>query len=246
MPYSEKLSVHTRECDLNGRWKPSAILEVMQEVAIAHCDAIGLGRGVTDAQGVVWVLSRQRVELSRLPRIGEVYALETCAMPLRHLFYPRAHIFRDGDGDIIGTACGLWLLMDVKTRTTVANDYVAARMPVETPACPVRMPAAVRPLNDAPVVGELAPRFVEFDLNGHVNNARYMDWCWNALGFDALLDREVAAFDVNYEREARRGEVIHTSLCREGAAVSFHGTADGARCFGIGLTLRETDYRYQP
>ena len=244
--YAEKLILRTRDCDLNGRWKPSAILEAMQETAISHCDEIGLGRAATDARGVVWVLSRQRVALSRLPRIGETYTLQTCAMPLKHLFFPRAHVFRDAGGEIIGTACGLWLLMDVEKRTAVREEYIVRHMPVEDPGCGVGMPAMVRPLNDAPVEGEIVPQFAEFDLNGHVNNARYMDWCWNALGFDRLADREVAAFDVNYEREVRRGEVIQTRLCVEGDRVSFHGTAGGLRCFSIGITLRETGYVYRP
>lgn len=243
--YSEKWVLRTTNCDLNGRWKPSAILEAMQEVALAHCETLGLGRRVTDGLGVVWVLSRQHVELARLPRIGETFTIQTCAMPLRHLFYPRAHIFRDADGAAMGTACGLWLLMDARTRTTVQNEFVMSRMAVETPEIAVRLPATVRPLNDAPEAGDVLPRFTEFDLNGHVNNARYMDWCWNALGFDALADREVAAFDVNYEREVRRGEVISTRLCREGDAATFHGSANGQRCFSIGVKLRETDYRYQ-
>lgn len=244
--YSEQLVMRTRDCDLNGRWKPSAILECMQEVAIAHCDEIGLGRSVTDAHGVVWVLSRQHVALSRLPRIGERYTLETCAMPLKHLFFPRAHVFRDAGGEIIGTACGLWLLMDVNTRSAVHEPYIVEHMPVEDLGCDVGMPGMARPLNDAPVVGQVVPRFTEFDLNGHVNNARYMDWCWNALGFDGLERREVAAFDVNYEREVRRGETIETRLCAGGDRVSFHGTVDGRRCFSIGITLRETDYVYRP
>lgn len=244
--YSEKLVVRTRDCDLNGRWKPSAILEAMQETAITHCDEIGLGRSVTDARGVVWVLSRQRVALSRLPRIGERYTLETCAMPLKHLFFPRAHVFRDAEGGIIGTACGLWLLMDVEKRTATQEAYIVEHMPIEDPGCEVGMPGMARPLNNAPTVGEVVPRFTEFDLNGHVNNARYMDWCWNALGFDGLAQRELAAFDVNYDREVRRGEVIETRLCAEGDRVSFHGMANGARCFSIGITLRQTDYVYRP
>ncbi len=237
--HSEQLCVRTHECDLNGRWKPSAILENMQEVAINHCNAIGLGRAVTDGRGVVWVLSRQKVALDRLPRIGERYALETCAMAQRHLFFPRAHVFRGEDGDIFGTACGLWLLMDVNTRTTVRDAFIAERMPAEDPGVDVGLPATVRPLNDRPEAGEVIPRYTEFDLNGHVNNARYMDWCWNALGFEGLMGRELASFDVNYEREVRRGEIVQTRLYRDGDAASFHGEAGGARCFSIGVRLRE-------
>ena len=240
MSYTRQLVLSTRDCDLYGRWKPSAILEAMQEVAIAHCESIGVGRAVTDSLGVAWVLSRCRVELSRLPRIGEACSLETYAMPSRHLFFPRAHVFRDGSGGVIGGACGLWMLMDVRTRKTVKEPFVAEHLPMEDRNPGVGMPAAVRPLGGGAAVDELIPRFTEFDVNGHVNNTKYMDWCWNALGFDALADREAAAFDVNFDREVRRDEIIRTELTREGDTAVFLGSAGERRCFGIRVELRKT------
>ena len=238
MSHCEVYRVRTRDCDMYGRWKPSALLEAMQEVAIDHCESVGLGRGVTDGLGVVWVLSRIRVELSRQPVFGETVTLETFAMPMRHLFFPRVHVFRDAEGREIGGAQGLWVLMDIHTRRIVANPFVARQLPFEDRPSPADVPATVRPLCDAAEAASLLPGITEFDLNGHVNNARYMDWCWNALGFDALRDREIRRFDVNYDREVLPGESIRTELCRDGDAFSFCGFAENRRCFGISGELR--------
>ena len=237
MPYTEQHILRTCECDMERRWKPSAILEAMQEIATAHCNSVNLGRDVTDALGVVWILSRCRVEFTRLPRIGEEYTLETFPQLVRHLFFPRAHMFRGGDGAVIGGASSLWMLMDINTRKTVGNPDVASRLPAEEGA-PVRMPGTVRPPRDAePMRGEILPQYTDFDLNGHVNNTKYMDWCWNALGFDGLEGRAFTAFEVNYDREVRRGEVIQTELYRTDGAVTFLGFHGGERCFGIQLSL---------
>ena len=121
MSYTEIIKLKTRDCDLFGRWKPSAIMEVMQDTGIAHCESVGLGRDVTDRLGVVWVLSRCRVELSRLPVSGERLNIETFALPQKHLFFPRAHLFMDADGQRLGGAQGWWLLMDVNTRRIVRH-----------------------------------------------------------------------------------------------------------------------------
>ena len=104
---------------MGGHWKPSSILESMQEAAIAHCDSLNLGRPVLDSMGIAWVLSRCRVEMKRLPHIGETCTVSTWAMPTRHLFFPRAHAFKDAEGAIIGEAYGLWLLMDQESRKAV-------------------------------------------------------------------------------------------------------------------------------
>ncbi|MBQ8953164.1 MAG: hypothetical protein IJ048_03525 [Clostridia bacterium] len=241
MSYSETNLIRTRDCDMWGRWKPSAMMEAMQEVAISHCDTVGLGRSVTDGLGVVWVLSRCRVELKRQPLFGEKYTMKTYALPTKHLFFPRAHVIFDAAGKVIGGAHGLWLLMDMATRRIVKNDYVSERLPVEADDPGVKAPGTVRALPATPVEGCLTPQFTEFDLNGHVNNTKYMDWCWNALGFDGLKEREIAWFDVNYDREILPGEEVRTELCREEDALTFCGFAGGSRCFGISVALRRCE-----
>jgi len=240
MSYTENTLIRTRDCDMFGRWKPSAMLEAMQEVAIAHCEAEHLGRRVTDGLGVVWVLSRCRVELSRAPRCGDEISIETYAMPMKHLFFPRAHVFRDAGGQVIGGGHGLWLLMDVHTRRVVRTPFVEDQLPFDSREAPVRAPITVKPLADDPETGTLTPRFAEYDLNGHVNNTRYLDWCCDALGFDVLREREIAAFDINYDGEIRPGESIRTELCLDGDAFSFCGFGDDRRRFAISGQLGQS------
>lgn len=239
MAYSETIIIRTCDCDMNGHWKPSAMLEAMQEVATSHCNGIGLGRDVTFPLGVVWVLSRCRVEFSRLPRIGEACAVETWAMPARHLFFPRAHAFRDAEGNVIGESCALWMLMDIKSRRAVAEPFVTEHMAVESRATSVKLSGAVRHVGGGIVSRELTPQYTDFDLNGHVNNTRYLDWCLNALGAEALAGRAIAAFDVAYDREVLPGEIIRTEMARDANAFSFFGyTGENARCFGVRGELR--------
>ena len=42
--YEEELILRTCHCDFQGQWRPSAILESMQEAAGAHSHLLGLGR----------------------------------------------------------------------------------------------------------------------------------------------------------------------------------------------------------
>ena len=238
MSYTGRIVIGTRDCDMYGHWKPSAILEAMQETAIAHCASIDLGRSVTDGLGVFWVLSRCGVELTRLPAYGEEIAIETFAMPIKHLFFPRAHIFYGQDGAVIGGAQSLWMLMEASTRRAVKQPYVAERMPIEDRPVPAAPPRTVR-LPEGPVqAGSVNPQFVEFDMNGHVNNVKYLDWCWNALGFEALKGRSLRRFDINYDRAILPGEAVETALHLEDGGFSFTGQSDGRRCFGVSGELR--------
>ena len=54
--YKEELILRTCQCDLKGQWRPSAILETMQEVAGTHSELLGAGRNALIQQGVVWIV----------------------------------------------------------------------------------------------------------------------------------------------------------------------------------------------
>ena len=234
--YAETADLRVVHCDMHGDWRPAAILEAMQETAGAHCARLGIGRDVTDALGVAWVLSRARVELARTPRLNEEVTVETWPLPTKHLFYPRANRFLDGEGREIGGATSLWVLMDVKTRRMVASDAVAARLPDngDMPFGP-GMPATVRP--QPGLRRALTPAYTDFDVNGHVNNARYMDWCCAALGFDAFEGARLARFDVNYEGEILPGAQVETELALGEGSFTFCGSGGGRRLFAVSGVL---------
>ena len=93
--YKEEMTLRTSQCDLNGQWRPSAIMETMQELAGIHSELLGVGRNALIEQGVVWVLTRVEVVMDRYPKIGEHLSLETFPMPVRRWFFPRYFVFRD-------------------------------------------------------------------------------------------------------------------------------------------------------
>jgi len=240
--YIEQMVLRTCHCDMSGEWRPGAVLEAMQETAGAHCSRLGIGRAATDALGVAWVLSRSRIEMRRLPRIGERISIETYPTRPRHMFFPRVNVFRDERGGEIGCAVSLWALLDMATRRMTTQPEVQARIPDNADA-PARggMPATIRALEGEAARQELTPQYLDFDLNNHVNNTKYLDWCCNALGFEVMGRKRLMRFDVNYEAEVRPGERIMTELVLRDDSFSFCGFLEGRRCFAVagGLAARE-------
>ena len=236
--YIETMALRTCHCDMHGDWRPSAILEAMQETANAHCEQLGLSREATDALGVAWVLSRCHVALKRLPQRGETISVETYPQATRHLFYPRVNVFRDGEGREIGGAGSLWVLLDLRARRITDSEAVKSRLPDNRDRdIGPRVSAAVRPLEAGAVRGECIPSYTDFDINGHANNTRYLDWCCNALGFETMAEAQLLDFEISYESEILPGARIRTELARQGERFAFFGYAGDRRCFGIGGTL---------
>lgn len=230
--YAESFALRTCHCDMHGEWRPGAILEAMQETAGTHCAQLGIGRDVTDGLGIVWVLSRAQVRLDRVPRMGERMTVETWPLPPRHLFYPRINEFRDGAGKVIGTATSLWLLLDVATRHIVNSDEVLAHLP-DNSDIRGAMPAMPRIPAGEPEAAEFLPPYADFDLNGHVNNTKYLDWTASALGHAAMAEYRMKGFCVSYDSEIRPDQAVRTELIRGDGCFGFAGYVGDKRCFGV-------------
>lgn len=237
--YTETLELRACSCDMFSAWTPSAILSTMQETAGVHSALLGLDRAQMDSMNLGWILTRLKVEFTRLPRVGEKLTIETWPTPNRHLFFPRSHVFRDESGVQIGCANSLWTTMNLTERRVAKSDFVISRMPDNRDLAPAAgMPATVKPLDGEPAVGAVISHFSDLDTNGHVNNTRYMDWCMNALGLELLRDRCLTAFDINFDSEIMPGCEIHTELTLAGDRFAFIGfDEDGRKHFSIGGAL---------
>lgn len=236
--YREDIRILTRDCDLTGQWKPSAILETMQELAGIHGTLIGVGRNALLQKGVVWVLTRVEVVMDRYPRIGDMVSIETFPMPVRRWFFPRYFVFRDEQGQEIGRAGSLWVLLDVNTRKMAKPDICSALMPDNSDLlAPLGLPATVAEVSGTLETGVYTPVYADLDVNGHVNNTKYLDWCCNALGIDTMKACCLSRFDVNYNMEILPGQEIRSELRRLGDEFSFSGFCGDARHFDVGGVL---------
>ena len=236
--YSQDLRIASYQTDLTARIRPSAILEIMQEMAGAHAELLDIGRKRLDPMHLAWVLTRVEVQMERMPRSGEVISVETFPMPNRRVFFPRYFIFRDTQGCQIGCAGSMWVVLDTTTRKMANGAEIAAFMPDNRDlSTPMGMPATVEAICGEPAESLRLPVYTDLDVNGHVNNTRYLDWCCNALGIDVMREHAMCRFAVNFNLEVLPGQEIRTVLNHSGDAFSFSGFMDDKRLFDVGGTL---------
>ena len=236
--YSQEFRIASYQTDLTARIKPSAILEIMQEMAGAHAELLGVGRTRLLPMNLAWVLTRVEVRMERYPLSGESISVETFPMPNRRVFFPRYFIFRDAAGNQIGCAGSLWVVLDVTTRKMGNPTEIAAMMPDNHDlTAPMGMPATVEEIPGESMPANRIPVYTDLDVNGHVNNTRYLDWCCNALGIDVMREHAMKTFCVNYNQEILPGQEVRTVLHRDGSHFSFSGFEGDVRHFDVGGTL---------
>lgn len=232
--FQSDFTLQFTQCDLSGAWRPSAVLETMQDVATRHGTELGFGRDALLHKGLVWVITRLEVEMDRYPRLGETVHVETFPTANRRWFFPRWFIFRDAGGQELGRAGSLWALLDVNARRMAPPTAVVPLLPDNSALTPpMALPATCDQVGQVQQEGLFVPQYADLDVNMHVNNVRYLDLCCNALGIDTLRTHWLRRFAVNYDREIVPGQRIRTLLGRDGDRFSFSGAEGDQRHFEI-------------
>ena len=237
--YDETFTLRPRDCDLNEKWRPSAILETMQDTAGAHSIHLGCGRDELIRKNMVWVIARCEVHMDRYPAAGEQITVHTFPTPTRICFFPRYYVFTDARGEMIGKAGTLWLLLDVTTRRMLPPGDVGKLIPDNKDlSVPMNLPATVGNLQGDEFVSEYRPVYTDLDVNGHVNNTRYADWLCNTLGIDLMTEYEPEHIILNYNHEVLPGHVVTLHRILKGNEYRLSGKVGDTVAFEIGGTLR--------
>ena len=57
-----------------------------------------------------------------------------------------------------------------------------------------------------------ATHYNDLDYNGHVNNAKYVEWVENLLDIKQYENRDIKTFDIKYHKEIKFGECVSMEI----------------------------------
>ena len=204
--YENRYEVLPLATDRFGRMLPSMMLRLSQQISGEHCTILGVDQPYLDEKGLFWAIIRSDLQISRIPAAGEMLKLRTWPMPTTRTAYPRAVIAYDEAGEEVFRVSSLWILMDRESRAMVLPGKSGVEVNGIEPEA-VSLPRSLSPI--IPTASEnRSVRFLDLDKNQHMNNARYLDWVYDALpdGFHESHALRHAA--LCYLNEARFGQAL--------------------------------------
>ena len=208
--YSEEFKITDLYIDCFGRLLPSKILYMMQEVAGNHFAQLSMDYDSLAQRGLFWAITRNKVQITRLPMRGETIRLETWPMPTTRVAYPRSIVAYDEDGNEVFRSITLWVLMDLNNRSMVlpgkSGIDVTGTLRGNELASPLGLPAKALVNRRKRYVN-----FTDLDRNGHMNNTRYLDWVYDLLGADFHKNHTLREFTLCYLNESREGQQLELS-----------------------------------
>ncbi len=241
--YTEKHTIPCYDTDAAWRLKPTSFMNMAQEAAGRHAVYLGFGYDDLIKTNTAWILSRVHVEFIDTPKWREEITLNTWHKGLNRLFFLRDFVLTDNEGRERVKATTSWLVLNLETRRLVRDPKlmedgtICTENALETPADKVQMPKDVEP----ELVRTHHVSYSDIDTNGHTNNAMYMQWSMNSVGYDITSTRPVKEFTINFNHETKAGdyvEIYRASVEKEdGLHVYVEGKVDGQSSYCVEIVF---------
>ena len=215
--YSQKFTLTDMDVDCFGRMKLSTVLTCAQEVAGKHSALLGADYDTLMEKRLFWAVSRHRVQITRLPLLGETITVQTWPMPTTRVAYPRALAAFDAQGKELFRAISLWVLMDTQNRNMILPGKSGVDVCGTLTGSELAVPHSLAPKDLANSQARTVT-YTCLDRNGHMNNTRYLDWVEDLLPSAFHKEHTPKELVICYASEAREAQVLRLNweLSQEG------------------------------
>ena len=228
LTYQMKMKIPFDMADMNGHIKiPDVILLSLQ---VSGMQSIELGvsdKVILEDYNLVWIITEYDIEVVRLPRFAEEITIETEALSYNRLFCYRRFTIYDEAGQELIHMMATFVLMDRDSRKVHAVEpEIVAPYQSDFDKKLIRGPKYES--LEEPFSKDYHVRFYDLDMNGHVNNSKYLDWIFEVMGADFLTQYIPKKINLKYVKEVRPGGVITSAVERTGLKSKHEITSDGA------------------
>jgi medium-chain acyl-[acyl-carrier-protein] hydrolase len=207
--WTERFRVHSFEADLNGAGTLEGVCRHFQEAAWNHAEHLGLGYEQLRRENKIWVLSRLLLKLDRSLRWGETITVHTWPRQVRSAFALRDFEMVDSAGMRLAAGSSAWLVLDVSSRKPQRVDKMISSISTFPAKRALDQdPASLDAVQSDRSITRFTARYSDIDVNGHVNNARYVGWLMDSYSLDFHRAHEVKRLEINYLGETAGAETV--------------------------------------
>lgn len=211
--YQWQTEVQNADTDFRSLLKPSGMLRYVEQVSADHARRFGMDDQFFKDHGVAFLVGKQAVSFTRVPHRAETITLTTRAECSKRGSIKRITTVTDAAGQELAMVDCRWIVVDLAeghilrepgwTVDGFWNENVEGELPMQLHKCRENLTSA----------GMFTARYSQCDLNGHLNNAFYLDVVCDALPLDVMRQGPVRFVSINYHRELPLGqsmEVLYT------------------------------------
>lgn len=204
--FSKEFYMSAGECNPQGEMPLSLLVSRIIEIATLHANSWGVGFDRLIKDNHAWVLSRVTTEMKRYPKAGEDYVLTTWIEDYNRHFSQRNIEIASTDGEVLGYARTIWMVIDLGARTGVDISQLSyIRSNVSPKECPIEPQSRLRPVADATRTVEYTFGYTDCDFNRHVNTVRYLELMMNQFDLSHYDNNVIERMEMAFVKETHYG-----------------------------------------
>lgn len=228
--YKYETQVFSVDADINGRWSPYTVFARMQDLADLHARELKLSRNDLVNKGVVWIIARANMQISRYPTIYENLVCKTFYGAPTRIGFHRYFAFFTDKGELLGRASSLWLVANEETHKFVSPFSIGLEFPEQQDSNELMIETNKLSFDESQPLSfsERVPVYSDYDVNLHVNNARYVQWVCDLFPLQHMLDNMISRLELNYIAEVKEGEKVRLELANNGNSFDVRGIESGS------------------
>ena len=233
--FTWKYTVEATDVNMFGKLRPARLLELIQTVSGLHAEKLGFGSSVLGPKKLSWVVVRQRIEISRMPREEEILNFTTWPGKGVHGLFPRYMEIRDEAGNSLIRSCFLWVILDLESRIMIQPAAYGLEMPVPEREALMPLPRLPKQLLPEISRASFTVPYSFIDTVGHMNNTRYVEIAENYLSAPRE-GREPRELIIEFTHELKLDETMDLTIGKEGSRCSVKGMKADAPVFTLFIT----------
>ncbi len=212
--YSEIYRTRYSEIDCNLSLKPSALLQILQDIASLNAENLGFGYSFLIQKNLAWFLLKYHIEFNEYPKDICDLTIKTEPRGWNKLFaYRDFEIWQNEK--LLGKATTTWGLVDISTKSMVNVGAALANNPNFTEFQKRDDDLKynkITPLTNIDIEKVFEIRFDDLDVNQHVNNPNYLVWAFAPLDFEFRQNKRLKTLDILFKKEIKYGNNICSQM----------------------------------
>ena len=205
--YTKKHYVESTEVDSRLNLKLADLFRIMQDVATEDAERLDIGKCATLDKGFYWVITRYSVTIHKYPKYLETVNVTTYPQGQNRFIYPRNFIITSQSGEVLITASSTWLILEKATHKIALHVFDGQDV-LEEHLDGEEENAIKVEISDPTFIEERKVRYSDIDLNGHLNNTRYIEYIVDSLGDEFHQNKVIKHITINYDKEVKIGDVV--------------------------------------
>ncbi len=226
------------DVDFLSRATLASIQKIFQSAAAEDCKRLGVGTKVLGDKGTGWVLARTRYKFERMPVLDDEVTFETWCNPPRGCESMRHVDITDKEGNLIAYGISRWCVLDINTSRLVS----CSEIPLDKTQVLDDKNRFGSDFRKLAFDGEWTPVFQEkmrlskIDVNGHVNNTRFLEFVTDCFSKEEYASLNIKDFQIDFRSQVRLGDTLEMFSAREKGDLWFKGETNGVIAFMAKLT----------